>query len=89
MLDLVVTSHRHRALHYTLLDAAGIRGAGLDVSEPEPLPAEHPLVQCEAVTLLPHMGSATRQARHTMAELGVDNVLAFLQEKEMPTRVKI
>ena len=76
-------------LHYSLLDPTGIRGAGLDVSEPEPLPAEHPLVQCEAVTLLPHMGSATRQARHTMAELGVDNVLAFLQEKEMPTRVKI
>jgi len=71
------------------LQSGGLRGAGLDVSDPEPLPADHPLVQCEAVTLLPHMGSATRQARHTMAQLGADNVLAFCQGKELPTRVKI
>ena len=57
--------------------------------DPEPLPSDHPLLQCEAVTILPHMGSATRQARHRMAEIGVDNVLAFIQGREMPTRVRI
>ena len=68
---------------------AGIRGAGLDVCDPEPVSGDHPLVQCEAVTLLPHMGSATRQARHRMAEIGGENVLAFIQGREMPTRVRI
>ena len=67
----------------------GIRGAGLDVCTPEPVSGEHPLVRCEAVTLLPHMGSATRQARHKMADIGVDNVLAFVRGQQMPTQVRL
>ena len=55
-----------------------IRGAGLDVYEQEPLPLESPLLQLDNVVLLPHIGSATRETRHAMAERAVDNLLAAL-----------
>ena len=66
-----------------------ISGAGLDVCTPEPLPADHPLLTCDNVTILPHTGSATTQARLAMANLAVDNVLAFVEGKKMPTLVKL
>jgi len=60
------------------LRAGELAGAGLDVFEQEP--EVHPgLRQCsEHVTLTPHLGSATRDTRHAMAQLAVDNVLAVL-----------
>ena len=64
-----------------------IYSAALDVSEPEPLPREHPLLQLENVTLTPHLGSATVQTRQRMAELAVENLLAGLAGKELTCRV--
>ena len=58
-----------------------IRGAGLDVYEQEPLPADSPLTKLDNVVLLPHIGSATHQTRYAMAELAVDNLLAALQSR--------
>ncbi|MGV8039888.1 MAG: 2-hydroxyacid dehydrogenase [Thermoanaerobaculaceae bacterium] len=59
------------------LEAGRLSGAGLDVYEREP--AVHPgLVGRDDVVLLPHLGSATREARSAMADLAVDNVLAVL-----------
>lgn len=59
------------------LEAGRLGGAGLDVYEREP--AVHPgLVGRDDVVLLPHLGSATREARSAMADLAVDNVLAVL-----------
>ena len=74
--------------HYiTHLHAAP--GAGLDVCTPEPLPGDHPLLQCPGVTVLPHIGSATSHARLGMANLAVDNVLAFLRGEKMPAAVAL
>jgi glyoxylate reductase len=53
--------------------------AGLDVTDPEPLPRDHPLLQSEHVTILPHLGSATVQTRTRMAELSVRNLMCGLR----------
>jgi len=60
-------------------------GAGLDVTDPEPLPADHPLLGAPNTIVLPHIGSATHKAREKMAELTVDNLLAGLAGDPLPS----
>ncbi|WP_019937947.1 D-glycerate dehydrogenase [Bordetella sp. FB-8] len=60
------------------LDSGHLRGAGLDVFEPEPLPLDSALRTHPRVTPLPHAGSATHETRRAMAEMAVDNLLALL-----------
>jgi glyoxylate reductase len=64
-----------------------IAGAALDVTVPEPLPADDPLLQAPNLIVTPHIGSATRTARERMAELAVDNLLAGLDGQPMPHQV--
>lgn len=64
-----------------------IYAAGLDVTDPEPLPRDHPLLRLENVTIAPHLGSATDQTRFKMAEMSIDNLLAGLAGKPLPNRV--
>ena len=56
-----------------------IYGAGLDVFEKEPLPADSPLLQLPNVVALPHIGSATHDTRRAMAELAVQNLIDGLR----------
>jgi glyoxylate reductase len=63
-----------------------IAGAGLDVTDPEPLPADDPLLGAPNLVVLPHVGSATVRTRSRMAEMAVDNLLAALKGEEMPHR---
>ena len=58
-----------------------IRGAGLDVYEQEPVPADSPLLKLANVVTLPHIGSATHETRYQMARLAVDNLLGALLER--------
>jgi glyoxylate reductase len=60
-----------------------IRAAGLDVTTPEPLPPDHPLVGLPNCFVLPHIGSATDHSRAAMAEIAADNVIAGLQDKPL------
>jgi gluconate 2-dehydrogenase len=55
-----------------------IRGAGLDVFEREPLPADSPLLAMKNVVALPHIGSATQETRHAMARCAADNLVRAL-----------
>lgn len=55
-----------------------IAGAALDVYEQEPHVPEE-LIQLEQVVLAPHLGSATRETRAAMAQLAVENLIAFFQ----------
>jgi glyoxylate reductase len=71
------------------LHAGTIGGAALDVTDPEPLPAEHPLLAAPNVIVLPHVGSATTATRGRMAELAVDNVLAGLAGEPLPHEVTV
>lgn len=66
------------------LDAGRLRAAGLDVTDPEPIPADHPLVGRDDVVVLPHIGSATHATRAKMTEMCVKNLLAALRGERMP-----
>jgi glyoxylate reductase len=66
------------------LDEGWIAGAGLDVTDPEPLPTDHPLLACPNLAIAPHLGSATWRTRASMADLAVDNLLAALAGERMP-----
>lgn len=66
------------------LDHGTLRAAGLDVFAKEPLPADSPLRTHPRVTPLPHIGSATHETRHAMAELATTNLLQVLAG-ERPT----
>ena len=68
-----------RALH-----RGEIAGAALDVTDPEPLPPDHPLLDAPNLLVLPHIGSATHTARERMADLAVDNLLTGLAGNPMP-----
>lgn len=61
------------------LENGVIQGAGLDVFEQEPLPASSPLTKMTNVVALPHIGSATHETRHAMAQRAVDNIRLALQ----------
>lgn len=79
---VVVTQHLYEALRDRRIEAAG-----LDVTDPEPLPRDHPLLQLDNVVIAPHLGSATRQTRRRMAEMSVANLLAGLAGEPLPWRV--
>jgi len=65
-----------------------ICAAALDVTDPEPLPRDHPLLKLDNVIITPHLGSATDQTRERMTERSVANLLAGLAGKEVPWRVQ-
>ena len=69
------------------LEKGEIFGAGLDVTDPEPLPAEHPLVALPNCLVVPHIASASKRTRHRMAERAVDNLIAALSGAEMPSEL--
>ena len=64
-----------------------IWGAGLDVTNPEPMAANNPLLVMENVAVLPHIGSATVEARDRMAVMAAKNIIAFMQGEPVPNPV--
>ena len=65
-----------------------LHAAALDVTDPEPLPRDHPLLTLDNLIITPHLGSATEQTRQRMAEMSVENLLAGLAGRDLPWRVK-
>ncbi len=66
------------------LEGGWIAGAGLDVTDPEPLPADHPLYGLSNCVITPHVASATVVARGQMADIAAANLLAGLSGKPLP-----
>ena len=64
-----------------------IFGAGLDVTDPEPIPMDSPLVGLENCLIVPHIASASRATRGKMAEMAAANVLAGVRGERIPTPV--
>ena len=69
------------------LRAERLHAAATDVTDPEPLPRDHPLLAQENLVIFPHLGSATRQTRDAMASMSVDNLVAGLEGREVPYRI--
>ncbi len=61
------------------LNSGHLAGAGLDVFDVEPLPADHPLLFCEQVVLTPHVADQTPEGVELLNQGCVDNVIAFLE----------
>jgi glyoxylate reductase len=74
------------ALEAALRDGE-IFAAGLDVTEPEPLPADHPLVGLPNCVVVPHIASASRVTRDRMAQMAAANLLAGLRGERLPTPI--
>jgi glyoxylate reductase len=62
-------------------------GAGLDVTDPEPLRADHPLVKLPNCLVVPHIASASERTRDRMAEKAARNLIAGLQGQPLPDPV--
>ncbi|XP_016149126.1 glyoxylate reductase/hydroxypyruvate reductase-like [Sinocyclocheilus grahami] len=71
------------------LSSGQIAAAGLDVTTPEPLPTDHPLLTLKNCVVLPHIGSATYSTRGVMSKLTANNLLAGLTGSEMPSELKL
>lgn len=61
-----------------------IWGAGLDVSNPEPMRPDNPLLSMENVSVLPHMGSTSIDARNRMSVLAAENIIGFYRDGKVP-----
>lgn len=66
------------------LAEGSIGGAALDVTDPEPLPPDHPLLGFPNCLVVPHIGSASVRARRAMAQLAVENLVAGMRGEPMP-----
>jgi glyoxylate reductase len=64
-----------------------IWGAGLDVTNPEPMAKDNQLLFMPSVCVLPHIGSATVETRNAMAIKAAQNIIAGLQGKRLPNVV--
>ncbi|MEJ5102859.1 2-hydroxyacid dehydrogenase [Chryseobacterium sp. MYb328] len=69
---------------YKALTEGKIWGAGLDVTNPEPMSADNLILELSNVCVLPHIGSATIEARNGMARLAAGNLIAFSKGEKMP-----
>lgn len=74
---------------YDALTNGVIGGAALDVTTPEPLRADHPLLKLPNVIVVPHIGSATIGTRGRMASMAVDNLIAGVTGKPLPNAVVV
>jgi glyoxylate reductase len=66
------------------LEEGQIAAAGLDVTDPEPIPQEHPLLRLSNAVITPHIGSASYEARSRMSEMCAENLLTGINGSDLP-----
>lgn len=69
---------------YRALSSGKIAGAALDVTQPEPIAMDSPLLTLDNLIIAPHIGSASRQTRDKMAQIAIANLVAGLEGKPLP-----
>ena len=69
---------------YDALKANRIFAAALDVTDPEPLPMDCPLLELENCIIVPHLGSASKKTRDMMSLLAAQNLIAGLKGERLP-----
>jgi len=72
---------------YKALSSGEIAGAAIDVTEPEPIPTDSPLLTLDNLIITPHIGSASLQTREKMASMAIDNLIAGLKGERLPNCV--
>lgn len=72
---------------YKALSSGEIAGAAIDVTEPEPIPTDSPLLTLDNLIITPHIGSASLQTRDKMASMAIDNLIAGLKGERLPNCV--
>lgn len=72
---------------YEALKAKRIFGAGLDVTEPEPIPMDSPLLTLENIVVVPHIASAGKATRAKMSRMAAENLIAGLKGERLPNCV--
>lgn len=83
LINVARGAHVDTAALMQALQNRTIRMAALDVTDPEPLPRDHPLLMLDNVIITPHLGSATEETRLRMAQVSVENLLAGLAGKPL------
>ncbi len=63
------------------LQYGSLGGAGLDVFDQEPLPGDHPLLNCAQIVLTPHVADQNPEGTEILNAGAVDNVIAFFEGK--------
>jgi len=66
------------------LETGQIWGAGLDVTNPEPMQPDNPLLMMENVSVLPHIGSGNEETRGKMSILAAENIIGFYRDGKIP-----
>ena len=73
----------HKAL-YIALKEHKIFAAAIDVTDPEPIPLDDPLLELDNLIITPHIGSASKTTRENMAVIAAQNLLAGLNGDRLP-----
>lgn len=72
---------------YHALNEKRLYAAGLDVTEPEPLPLDHPLFTLDNILIMPHIASSSKVARDKMSWIAAKNLIAGLKGEHLPNCV--
>lgn len=72
---------------YNALRSKQIFAAALDVTDPEPLPMDSPLLELDNSIIVPHLGSASKRTRDMMSKLAAENLVAGLKGEQLPNCV--
>lgn len=73
-----------QAALFRALSQGQIAAAAIDVTDPEPLPMDSPLLTLDNLIITPHLGSASQQTRTKMAQMAIANLIAGLQGNPLP-----
>jgi glyoxylate reductase len=77
----------NQAALYDALKSHRIFAAALDVTDPEPVPMDSPLLELDNCLIVPHLGSASQHTRDMMAYLAAENLVAGLKRERLPNCV--
>lgn len=72
---------------YNALKSSQIFAAALDVTDPEPLPMDSPLLELKNCIIVPHLGSASHKTRNLMSKLAAENLVAGMKGDKLPNCV--